>query len=118
MISRNCFNAKLEPFYTQVSFFSELKPERLSFAIANLYYESFSYRTISWLFRPHLSYIFLNDQVAAGKEIEYEAKCSDGLSKKLLEIAEKCGISTVIGNTLSSNDFYEGMNEVSFKIFS
>ena len=48
-------------------------------------------------------------QVACGSNIHYESKTDDTLSEKLFSLAEDMKFPVAIGNTISTNDYYEGM---------
>jgi len=51
-------------------------------------------------------------QVAAGKRIQYEARCDVKLGQDLLEVAKENSVNAVIGNTISTDDFYEEQGRV------
>jgi len=51
-------------------------------------------------------------QNACGKEIKYDTKANVELSSQIEAIAKSLKINAIRGNTMASNDFYEGLQFV------
>ena len=65
-------------------------------------------KAVDYSFRPQF------EQVVLGKVITRSTELDEGVANELLQCSsELLNIPTVIGNTMCTHDFYEGINVIS-----